>query len=91
MWALADENTGADVDAYVVDNLVFDVKVDLDIDFDFDVDFDVIEVMWDIEDDIVSLFFLPTDKSVSHSSWRHQWKMLCNLQTSSVNTWIHLD
>ena len=57
-------NTGAEVDAYVVDGLVFDVKVNLDIDIDFDVDFDVIEVMWDFEDDIES-----------HSRWRHPRKV----------------
>ena len=43
-------NTGAHVDG-----LVFDVKVNLDTDINFDVDFDVIEVLWDFEDDIVSL------------------------------------
>ena len=47
-------NTGEDVDANIVDGLVFDVKVNLGIDIDFDADFDVIEVMGDFEDDIVS-------------------------------------
>ena len=83
-------NTGADVDAYIVDGLVFDVKVNLDIDIDFDVDFDVIEVMWDIEDDIVFLVcFLPTDKSESHSRWRHPRKVqLANKFFGYLNTFV---
>ena len=54
-WRKYSLNTGEDVDANVVDGLVFDVKVNLGIDIDFDADFDVIEVMGDFEDDIVSL------------------------------------
>ena len=68
-WRKYSLNTGEDVEANVVDGLVFDVKVNLGIDIDFDADFDVIEVMGDFEDDIVSLFvFFVNRQSESPSS-----------------------
>lgn len=90
-WRKYSLNTGEDVDANVVDGLVFDVKVNLGIDIDFDADFDVIEVMGDFEDDIVSLFvfFVNRQKWVTFKFEDTREKY--NLQTNSLNIWILLD
>ena len=84
-WRKYSLNTGEDVDANVVDGLVFDVKVNLGIDIDFDADFDVIEVMGDFEDDIVSLFvfFVNRQKWVTFKFEDTREKY--NLQTNSLN------
>ena len=86
-WRKYSLNTGEDVDANVVDGLVFDVKVNLGI----DIDFDVIEVMGDFEDDIVSLFvfFVNRQKWVTFKFEDTREKY--NLQTNSLNIWILLD
>ena len=88
-WRKYSLNTGEDVDANVVDGLVFDVKVNLGIDIDFDADFDVIEVMGDFEDDIVSLFvfFVNRQKWIKFEDTREKY----NFQTNSLNIWILLD
>lgn len=90
-WRKYSLNTGEDVEANVVDGLVFDVKVNLGIDIDFDADFDVIEVMGDFEDDIVSLFvfFVNRQKWVTFKFEDTREKY--NLQTNSLNIWILLD
>ena len=90
-WRKYSLNTVEDVDANVVDGLVFDVKVNLGIDIDFDADFDVIEVMGDFEDDIVSLFvfFVNIQKWVTFKFEDTREKY--NLQTNSLNIWILLD
>ena len=90
-WRKYSLNTGQDVDANVVDGLVFDVKVNLGIDIDFDADFDVIEVMGDFEDDIVSLFvfFVNRQKWVTFKFEDTREKY--NLLTNSLNIWILLD
>ena len=90
-WRKYSLNTGEDVDANVVDGLVFDVKVNLGIDIDFDADFDAIEVMGDFEDDIVSLFvfFVNRQKWVTFKFEDTREKY--NLQTNSLNIWILLD
>ena len=82
-WRKYSLNTGEDVEANVVDGLVFDVKVNLGIDIDFDADFDVIEVMGDFEDDIVSLFvfFVNRQKWVTFKFEDTREKY--NLQTNS--------
>ena len=82
-WRKYSLNTGEDVDANVVDGLVFDVKVNLGIDIDFDADFDVIEVTEDFEDDIVSLFvfFVNRQKWVTFKFEDTREKY--NLQTNS--------
>ena len=90
-WRKYSLNTGEDVEANVVDGLVFDVKVNLGIDIDFDADFDVIEVMGDFEDDIVSLFvfFVNRQKWVTFKFEDTREKY--NLQTNSLNISILLD
>ena len=90
-WRKYSLNTGEDVEANVVDGLVFDVKVNLGIDIDFDADFDVIEVMGDFEDDIVSffVFFVNRQKWVTFKFEDTREKY--NLQTNSLNIWILLD